>query len=134
MFEPSRLEQACLQQAYALLVPVLHRSLSRGMPAPRRRGHTGPLGWCSSSLPFCLWGLRRGKLRLGWSEAQVATKDGDQRRIRLLEAFVLQPTRLKHAHYLQGWARPARWGRHGIPCSPVGMGLRWGKYSRAVLH
>ena len=34
MFEPSRLEQACLQQAYAQLVPVLHRSLRHAVPAP----------------------------------------------------------------------------------------------------
>ena len=34
MFEPSRLEQACLQQAYAQLVPVLHRSLRRAVPDP----------------------------------------------------------------------------------------------------
>ena len=34
IFEPSRLEQACLQQAYAQLVPVLHRSLRRAVSAP----------------------------------------------------------------------------------------------------
>jgi hypothetical protein len=34
MFEPSRLEQACIQQAYAQLVPVLHRSLRPAVPAP----------------------------------------------------------------------------------------------------